>query len=101
MPLIIALIGFFMIKAVLELPFYFRQWKAALAVALITSLAVVPLITILYHETSIDFWFVYLGMIVTDILVFYFLIHQNWWKAVPAAFIINTIAIVFFYIGNG
>jgi len=101
MPLIIALIGFFLIKGIFQLPFYLRQWKASLLVALFTSLAVVPLITILYHETSLDFTFVYAGMILADIVVLNLLVQNNWWKAVPAAFLVNTIAILFFFIGNG
>ena len=101
MPLIIALFGFFIIKGVFQLPFYLRQWKTSLLVALFTSLAVVPLITILYHETSLDFIIVYAGMILMDMIVLNLLVQNNWWKAVPAALIVNTIAILFFFIGNG
>lgn len=101
MPLIIALFGFFIIKGIFQLPFYLKQWKASLAVALFTSLAVLPLITILYHETSINFTIVYAGMILADMVVLNLLVQYNWWKAVPAALIVNTIAILFFFIGNG
>lgn len=101
MPLIIALIGFFIIKGVFQLPFYLRQWKASLLVALFTSLAVAPLITILYHETSLDFTLVYAAMILLDIAVLNLLVQRNWWKAIPAALIVNTIAILFFFMGNG
>jgi hypothetical protein len=99
MPLIIALIGFFLIKGIFS-AFLPAAWKHR-ALALFTSLAVVPLITILYHETSLDFTFVYAGMILADIVVLNLLVQNNWWKAVPAAFIVNTIAILFFFIGNG
>ncbi len=101
MPLIIALFGFFIIKGILQLPFYLRQWKASLLVALLTSLTVVPFITILYHETSLDFTIVYAGMILLDIIVLNLLVLNNWWKAIPAALIVNTIAILYFFIGNG
>jgi len=96
MPLIIALFGFFIIKGVFQFPFYLKQWKASLLVALFTSLTVVPLITILYHETSLDFTMVYPGMIVADIAALLLLVQNNWWKAVPSALIANTIAILFF-----
>lgn len=101
MPLIIALIGFFIIKGILQLPFYLRQWKASILVALFTSLTVVPLITILYHETSVDFTIVYAGMILLDMVVLNLLVQNNWWKAIVAALLVNTMAILYFFIGNG
>jgi len=64
-------------------------------------LTVVPFITILYHETSLDFTIVYAGMILLDIIVLNLLVLNNWWKAIPAALIVNTIAILYFFIGNG
>lgn len=101
MPLIIALFGFFIIKGVFQLPFYLRQWKVSLLAALFTSLAVVPFITILYHETSLDFTIVYAGMILLDIVVLNLLVQKNWWKAIPVSLVANTIAILYFFIGNG
>ena len=101
MPLFLAVFGFFLIKGVILLPFYFRHLKPLLLVALFTSLAVVPLITVLYHETALDFWFVYVVLILADIFIYYYLLQRNWGKAVPASFLINTIAMIFFYIGNG
>ena len=83
------------------MPFYLKQWKASLLVVLLTSLAIVPLITILYHETLLDFTWVYAAMILLDSVVLYLLVQRNWGKAIPAAFIANTIAILFFFIGNG
>ena len=101
MPLFLAVFGFLLIKAVILLPFYFKQLKGMMMVALFTSLAVVPFMTILYHETRVNFWFVYMVMILADIFIYYYLLQRNWWKAVPAAFLVNTFAIVFFYLGNG
>jgi putative flippase GtrA len=40
-------------------------------------------------------------MIVLDMLMLYFLVQANGWKAVPASFLANTIAIIAFFIGNG
>lgn len=101
MPLFLAVFGFFLVKGVILLPFYFKHLKPLFLVALVTSLAVVPLITVLYHETSLDFWFVYLAMILADIFIYYYLVQRNWWKAIPASFLVNTIAMIFFYLGNG
>lgn len=101
MPLILLLIGFFLLKSLLQLPFYFKRWKESLRLAGLTSLAVGPLITILYHETAADFWLVYLGMMVLDALLYVYLLQRNWWKAVPAAFLVNTFVMFYFYLGNG
>lgn len=72
-----------------------------LLVALCTTFMIAPFITILFHETGIDFWYVYLAMIILDAVILYLLVQANLWKAIPAAFLVNTIAIVFFYLGNG
>ena len=101
MPLSIAVFGFFIIKGLILLPFYFKQVKPLLLVAIVSSLAIVPLITLLYHETTLNFWLVYFVMILGDIFIFYYLIQPNWAKAIPASILISTIAIIFFYLGNG
>jgi hypothetical protein len=101
MTLLVALFGFFIIKGLLWLPFYFKQIRPYLLVNLFTNMLVAPFITLLYHETEIDFTIVYAGMILLDSLMLFFLVQRNGWKAVPAAFLANTIAIVFFFLGNG
>lgn len=101
MPLLIALFVFFIIKGIIWLPFYIKQAKPYLLVNLFTTMAVAPFITLLYHETDLDFTIVYFAMILLDILMLYFLVQSNGWKAVPASFLANTIAIVAFFIGNG
>ncbi|HMW66934.1 MAG TPA: hypothetical protein PK695_03220 [Chitinophagaceae bacterium] len=101
MSLIVTLLGFFIIKFVLQFPFYYKNWKRSALLALLTSLTVAPLITMLYHETEADFLFVYIAMILFDAVVLYFLLLPNIWKAALASFIANTIVIVYFYLGNG
>ncbi len=101
MSLLIALIVFFSIKVFLQSSFYVKQWKELVKLVLFTSLAIVPLITMLYHETTLDFTIVYVSMIVADIFLLNFFVQYNWWKAVPASFLANTIGIIFFFIGNG
>jgi len=101
MTLLISFVLIFVVKILFQAAFYTKQWKELLKLALFTSLAIVPLITLLYHETALDFTVVYTGMIVLDILLLNYLVQYNWWKAVPASFLANTIAIIFFFIGNG
>ena len=101
MSLISTLIGFIIIKLLLQLPFYYKSWRQSALLALLTILFVAPLLTLLYHETEVDFFSVYVAIIVFDAIALYFLLQQNIWKAAFAAFLANTISIVFFFIGNG
>jgi hypothetical protein len=71
MSLLGSLVGFFICKTLLDLPFYYKKWEALLQVMLYTSMLVIPLITILYHETHTDFWLVYIGMIIADVVICY------------------------------
>lgn len=101
MSLLGSVAGFVILKGLLCLPFYYRQAGSLWLVTLFTSMAVVPLITILYHETSVDFWYVYACMILADALICYFGVQRSVWKAVVSAFFSNTVAMIFFYILNG
>lgn len=99
--LLIVLIGFLIIKAVFLLLFYFKQLPQPLLVGLFSSLAVVPFISILYHSTDIDFMIVYIGIIVFDSFLLYRLVQPNLLKAIPASFLMNTFAIILFFLVNG
>lgn len=101
MPLLIVLFVFMIVKGILWLPFYINQAKSYLLVAFFTTLAAAPLMTILYHETDLDFTIVYFAIMAVDMVMLYFLVQRNAWKAVPASFLANTIAIIGFFIGNG
>lgn len=101
MSLLGSLVGFFICKALLDLPFYIKNWEKMLGVVLYTSMLVVPLLTILYHETSLDFRWPYIGIMVADTVLYCLLLHPNFLKAIFASFLSNTIAIIFFFIGNG
>ena len=101
MSLVITLLGFIIIKFVLQFPFYYKEWKQSAKLAMMTSLLIAPLATLLYHETSVDFLYVYIGMILVDVVVLYFLLPPNIWKAIFASLIANTVVIVFFFLGNG
>jgi hypothetical protein len=101
MPLLIVLFVFMVVKGITWLPFYINRAIPYLRVALFTTMAVSPLITLLYHETDLDFTYVYFIMMALDMALLYFLVQRNPWKAVPASFLANTIAIIAFFIGNG
>ena len=101
MPLISILTGYFIIKALLLWPFYHKLKSRPLVVGLASSLAIAPLITILYHETAIDFGRVFAALIIMDFVLYNFLLQKLWWKAILVSFLLNTICIIFFYMGNG
>lgn len=101
MSLLGSVAGFVILKGLIGLPFYYKQARNLWLVTLFSSMAVAPLITILYHETSVDFWYVYFSMILADIFICYFGVQRNGWKAVVSAFFSNTVAMIFFYILNG
>jgi len=99
--LLIVIIGFLIIKAVFLLLFYFKQLPQPLLVGLYSTLAVVPLISILYHGTDVEFTIVYIGMIVLDSFLLYKLVQPNLLKAIPASLLMNTFAFILFFIING
>ena len=101
MSLLAIVTGFFVIKGLLAWPFYYWKKFLPLFIGLAASLAVAPLITILYHESDLDFWWVYLFMIVLDVLLYCMLLQRLWWKAILISFFLNTIAIIYFFLGNG
>lgn len=101
MPLIPVLIGFFFLKLLLLLPFYFRAYKPLTGVVAVTSLAYAPLMTLLYHETTLDFFTVYFVMMLLDMVIAYFLVQRVVWKAIVGIFFADTVVIIFFFLGNG
>lgn len=101
MPFSILLTGVFIIKGILLWIFYSRQGWRPLLVGLITGLAYYPLMTVLYHETSINFWLVWLLLIIFDILIYNFLLKKNIAKSIIISFVLNLFAIIFFLFGNG
>lgn len=101
MPLMSILTGYFIIKALLLWPFYHKLKSRPLLVGLASSLAVAPLITILYHETTIDFGRVYFLLIIMDFILYNFLLQKLWWKSILVSALLNTVCIIFFYMANG
>lgn len=101
MSLLGSLVGFIILKGLLLLPFYYKQWGPMLEVTIFTSMAVAPLITLLYHETELNFWIVYFGMIAADWFILYNLVQKSVWKAIVSSIISNTVTIIFFFLVNG
>ncbi len=101
MTLLWTLTGYFIIKALLLWPFYYKLGARPLQVGLASSLAIAPLITILYHETAFDFLYVYAALILMDIFLYNFLLQKLWWKAILASVLLNTLCIIYFFLGNG
>ena len=101
MNLMYSLIGFFVIKGLMLWPFYNKQKWLPLVLGLASSLALAPLLTLLYHETDANFGYIYLGMIVLDVLLYCLLLQRTWWKAALISFFLNTVVFVYFLIGNG
>ncbi|MBS1760857.1 MAG: hypothetical protein JST23_12110 [Bacteroidetes bacterium] len=101
MSLFASIIGFIIVKFFFQSLFYAKQWKRLLLLVLATSLATAPLLAMLYRETAVDFFYVYIGMIVLDILLLNFLVEYKWWKAIVSSFLANTFLMIFFFIGNG
>lgn len=101
MPLIWIIISFFIIKGLLAWPLYYKlKWKP-LQVGFLLALAEGPFLTLLYHDTEIDFTYPFLFIIVFDFVVYFLLLQKTWWNAIVAAIFFNLIGFVYFALVNG
>ena len=101
MSLVTLLIGIFIIKGALLWIFYTKQGWRPLGVGLLSSIACYPLMTVLYHDTDVDFWMVLLVVMIFDIFVYNLLLKKAIAKSIIISFFLNLVAIVFFLFGNG
>lgn len=101
MTFLMLLTGCFIIKGIFLWLFYAKQGWKPLLVGLITSLAWYSLMTVLYHETNINFWLVWIVVMIFDVFIYNLLLNKNIAKSIIASFILNLLAIIFFIIGNG
>lgn len=101
MPFSILLIGVFIIKGILLWIFYTKQGWKPLLVGLASSIACYSLMTILYHETDVNFALVLLLIIIFDVFVYNLLLKKNIAKSIIVSFCLNLVAIIFFLFGNG
>ncbi|MEO5782686.1 MAG: hypothetical protein ABIQ07_05405 [Ginsengibacter sp.] len=101
MPFSILLIGVFIIKGILLWIFYSKLGWRPLLVGLASSIACYSLMTVLYHETDINFFVVLLLIMIFDVFVYNLLLKKNIVKSIILSFCLNLIAIIFFLFGNG
>ena len=101
MPFSILLLGVFMIKGIMLWIFYSKQGWKPLLIGLLSCIAWYPLMTVLYHETNINFWVVLVLVMIFDVFVYHLLLKKNIAKSIIVSLFLNLIAIIFFLFGNG
>ena len=101
MSLLTLLFGIFIIKGVFLWVFYTSLGWRPLLVGLLASMAWYPLMTVLYHETDVDFWTVLLLIMIFDVFVYNLLLKKAIAKSIILSFFLNLVAIIFFLFGNG
>ena len=101
MPLLYIIAGFFILKGLLAWPFYYKLNFKPLVVGFVLALAEAPFLTLLYHDTDINFWLVFFLLIVFDMAVYLLLLQKVWWKAIVASILFNFLGFIFFIIVNG
>ena len=95
------IIGVFIIKGIFLWILYAREGWKVLLTGLIGSLAWYPLMTILYHETSVNFWMILMLVIISDFFVYRYLLVRPVIKCILTSVILNLIAIMYFLFVNG
>ncbi len=100
MSLLLIITLYFVFKFVILAIFYFKQLKNAFYASLFSSMTFAPLMTILYHETTLDFSTVYLGLIAIHFFVNYYLVQPVLWKAILASALSITVSFVVVVLAN-
>jgi len=90
----------FFIKGLVLWPFYYKQKLKPLLLGFAYCLAVYPLLSIIYHETDIDFWLIYLGLMILDFFIYFYFLQRIWWKALLLSILLNTITMIGFVFIN-
>lgn len=101
MTLLSTCIGAFLIRVFTQLPFAFRHWRVWIGVAVGATLVWAPLLTILYHETDIDFEGMFLLHAVVEGVLLWRVVRVRGWQAVWAASLNTLLFFLYFLIGNG
>ena len=101
MPLFYVILGFFILKGLLAWPFYASQKTKPLLIGLLLAMAEAPFLTLLYHDTDINFWIPFFFLMVFDGVVYFLLLKQVIWKAILVATLVNFFGFIFFIIVNG
>lgn len=95
------LIGLIIIKAIVLWMFYSKLGVRPILLGIISSLAWFPILTILYHETDINFWIILLVLIIADIFMYNTLLQKKWVKSILLSVFLNLFAMIFFLFVNG
>lgn len=101
MTLLTLCLGSLLLKGLTELPFAYSKWRAWLVVACCTILLWAPLLKVLYHETQLDFFSLFLMHLVVEMLLLRTIVRLRWWKAVLASMLYSSVFFLYFLIGNG
>jgi hypothetical protein len=95
------LVGVFIIKGILLWIFYTKQGWRPLLVGLVSSIACYSLMTVLYHDSDVNFWLVLVLIMIFDVFVYNLLLKKSIAKSIIVSFCLNLVAIIFFLFGNG
>ena len=101
MSLLFIVVGFFVLKGLFVWPFYTSLGWRPLLVGFMLALAEAPFLTLLYHDTEINFWIPFFSFLVFDMFVYLLLLKKVWWKAIVVSLVINFLGFIFFILVNG
>lgn len=93
--------GVFIIKGIFLWILYAREGWKVLLIGLLSSMAWYPLMMILYHETSVNFWIILIIVMTGDFFIYRYLLRRAIIKCIITSVILNLIAILFFLFVNG
>ena len=101
MSLVFIVFSFFVLKGLLAWPFYSSLGARPLLVGFFLALAEAPFLTLLYHDTDINFWIPFFAFLVFDAAIYLLLLKKVWWKAILVSFLLNFLGFIFFILVNG
>ena len=100
MTFISLLAGLIIIKAIFPWLLYSQAGIKVLWLGCISSLAWYPLLTVLYHETSLNLWMVFPLIMVCDVFIYHYLLKKNLAGSIIMSVLLNVMAIIFFLFEN-
>lgn len=100
MSLLYIILTFFILKGLLAWPFYYKLNGKPLVIGFLLALAEAPFLTLLYHDTDINFWVPFFFLLIFDIAVYFLLLQKIWWKAIVVSILFNCIGFVLFTLLN-
>lgn len=101
MTLLATCLGAVLIKGLTQGPLAWKRWRPWLFVAVGSALFWSPLLTLLYHETEVDFWWVFLAHLLIEGLMLWRIAQWPPWASMLAAVLNTLFFFVYFLLGNG